>query len=61
MDRPIVKSFGRLVSLTLVDRREEGGRRSYRYRIMLERNTLLQQFVIDEQGRIALSRLEDIR
>lgn len=56
-----VKSFGRFVSLTLVDRSEEGGKRSYRYRVEFEKNTLLQQLVFDEQNKLAATRTEDIR
>jgi len=50
-----VKSFGKLVSVTLVDRSAEGGKRSYRYRLEFEKNTLLQRFVFDEQNKLAVS------
>jgi len=55
-----VKSFGRLVSLTLVDRRVEGGKRNYRYRLEFEKNTLLQLFVFDDQNKLAAASTEDI-
>ena len=56
-----IKSFGRFVSLTLVDRSEETGKRSYRYRMEFEKNTILQRFVFDEQNKLAASQTEDIR
>ena len=56
-----IKSFGRMASLTLVDRSEEGGRRTYRYRAEFEKTTILQRFVFDEQGKLAASQTEDIR
>jgi hypothetical protein len=56
-----IKSFGRFVSLTLVDRSEEAGKRSYRYRVEFEKNTILQRFVFDEQNKLAASQTEDIR
>jgi len=56
-----VKSFGRLVSLTLVDRRVEGGKRNYRYRLEFEKNTLLQLVVFDEHNKLAAGVTEDIR
>jgi hypothetical protein len=60
-DQAQVKAMGQLVSITLVDRREEGGKRSYRYRMEFEKNTILQHFVFDEQNKLAASRTEDIR
>ena len=59
--RETVKSFGRLVSLTLVDRRLEGRKRSYRYRLEFEKNTLLQLFVFDDHNKLATGVTEDIR
>ena len=59
--RETVKSFGRLVSLVLVDRSEDGGKRSYRYRLEFEKNTLLQHLVFDQQNRLAAGTTEDIR
>jgi hypothetical protein len=56
-----VKAFGRLVSLTLVDRSEKGGKRTYRYRAEYEKTTILQRLVFDEQGKLAASQTEDIR
>ena len=61
IDSRIIKSFGQLVSLTLVDRSEEGEKRSYRYRVQLVRNTLLQQLVFDKQNKLVSSRIEDFR
>ena len=59
--RAIITSLGRLVSLTLVDRSEESGQRSYRYRLECEKNTLLQKFVFDGQDKIVSCQTEDIR
>jgi hypothetical protein len=43
-----IKSLGRLVSLTLVDRSDENGKRCYRYRVVFEKNTILARYVFDE-------------
>lgn len=56
-----IKSLGRLVSLTLVDRNEENGKRSYRYRVKFENNTVLQRILFDEQNKIISCPAEDIR
>jgi hypothetical protein len=56
-----IKSLGPLVSLTLVDRSEESGKRSYRYRVQFEKNTVLQRVVFDEQNKIISCLAEDIR
>ena len=56
-----IKSLGRLVSLTLVDRNEESGKRSYRYRVEFENNTVLQRFLFDEQNKIISCPAEDVR
>ncbi|HTL57202.1 MAG TPA: hypothetical protein VL361_16080 [Candidatus Limnocylindrales bacterium] len=56
-----LQSFGRYVSLTLVDRREEDGNRTYRYRMEFEKATLLQQFVLDKEGKVVSGRAEEIR
>ena len=56
-----LQSFGRYVSLTLVDRREDGSNRNYRYRIEFEKTTLLQQLVLDEQGKVVSGKTEDLR
>jgi hypothetical protein len=47
--------------LNVVDRSEEGGKRTYRYRLEFKRATILQQIVFDEQGKLASSQTEDIR
>jgi hypothetical protein len=56
-----IKSLGRLVSLTLVDRNEESGKRSYRYRVEFENNTVLQRFLFDERNKIISCPAEDVR
>ena len=56
-----IQSLGRLVSLTLVDRNEESGKRSYRYRVEFENNTVLQRILFDEQNKIISCPAEDIR
>jgi hypothetical protein len=57
----IIKASGRLVSVTLVDRSEAGGKRSYRYRLEFEHYTFLQQMVFDKQNKLASGRTEAIR
>lgn len=61
MDGPIFKSFEQLVSLTLVGRSVENGKRSYWYSLQFEKGTILQQFAFDNQNKLASSRIEDIR
>ena len=56
-----LQAFAALTALTLVDRSEAGGKRSYRYRLEFERNTLLQHLVFDERDRLAVGTTEDIR
>jgi hypothetical protein len=56
-----LQAFGPLATLTLVDRSEADGRRSYRYRMEFEKNTLLQHLVFDEQNKLAVGTTEDIR
>jgi hypothetical protein len=56
-----LQSFGPLTALILVERSEAGGKRSYRYRMEFERNTLLQHLVFDEQNKLAVGTTEDIR
>ena len=59
--RTQIKSFGRFVSLTLVGRSEEDGKRIYRYRIEFEKNTILQRVAFDEQNKLVASESEDFR
>jgi hypothetical protein len=61
LSQPTIKSLGRLVSLTLVDRNEESGTRSYRYRVKFENNTVLQRFLFDDRNKIISCPAEDIR
>src|SRR6185369_15985303 len=56
-----LQSFGPLTTLTLVDRSEAGGKRSYRYWLEFEKNTLLQHLVFDEQNKLVVGTTEDIR
>lgn len=56
-----MKALGQLVSLSLVDRGQDGGNRSYRYRMEFQQHTLLEHLVFDEKGKLALGRTEDIR
>ena len=61
LSQATIKSLGRFISLTLVDRSDEGGKRSYRYRLEFENNMLLQKFIFDEQNKVASCQTEDIR
>jgi len=54
-----LKSFGELVSVALVDRGDENGRRVYRYRFEFKSIKLLQRFVFDEEDRVADVEVED--
>ncbi len=56
-----LKTLGPFVSLTLVDRSEEGGKRSYRYRMEFERNTILQHLVFNERNKLMASETEDVK
>jgi hypothetical protein len=57
----MVKAFGGVRSVTLVDRSADGGQTSYRYRLEFEKNTLLQRFVFNEQNKLAASSTEEIQ
>jgi hypothetical protein len=48
-----LKKLGDFVSLVLVDRSDEKGQRSYRYRLEFSNATVLQHFVLDGQNRLA--------
>ena len=48
-----LKRLGDFVSLTLVDRTEQKGQRSYRYRLDFANATILQHFVLDAQDKFA--------
>ncbi len=52
-----LQTLGRYVSLTLVDRREEGGNRTYLYRTEFERMTLPLKLVLDKEGKVAFESL----
>ena len=54
------KRLGGFISMTLLDRWDEDGRRNYRYRTEYQNATLLQHFVLDDRNRIALMQSEDI-
>ena len=55
-----LKRLGGLVSITLVGRWDEDGKRNYRYRTEFENVTVLQHYVLDEQDKIALLQGEDM-
>lgn len=61
LSQATIKSLGRLLSLTLVDRSAESGNRCYRYRVEFEKNTVLQRFVFDGQNKLIACAAEDIR
>jgi hypothetical protein len=48
-----LKQLGDFVSMTLVDRSEADGRRTYRYRLEFAKATVLQHFVFDKQNKVA--------
>ena len=53
-----IKLTGGFVSMTLVDRSDENGRRSYRYRLEFTNAIVLQHFVLDGQNKLAASESE---
>lgn len=55
-----LKKLGQFISMTLVDCRDEDGRRSYRYRMEFTNATLLQHFALDKQNKVALIQTESI-
>ena len=54
------KTLGPALSLALVERSTEAGRRSYRYRVSYQSQTILLHVAIDEQNRIAVWKVEDV-
>jgi CubicO group peptidase (beta-lactamase class C family) len=54
------KTFGAALSLVLVERTTEVGRRSYRYRVQYKFGTVLLHVVFDEQNKIAVWKVEDV-
>jgi hypothetical protein len=56
-----LKLFGKFNSLSLVGRSEEAGKRTYRYRLDFERGSILQNVVLDQEGKLASSETEDLR
>ena len=58
--RAFSKRLGRLVSMALVDRWDEDGRRHYRYRMEFENATLLQHFVLEAQDKVAFIQSESV-
>ena len=61
MGQATISSFGKLVSLTLVDRSDENGNRCYGYRVEFEKNTVLQRFVFDAHNKVISCPAEDIK
>ena len=55
----MLKFMGDLNSMTLVDRGDENGQRSYRYRLDFANATLLFHLVLDDQDRFASGNMED--
>jgi CubicO group peptidase (beta-lactamase class C family) len=54
------KTFGAALSLVLVERTTEAGRRSYRYRVQYKFGTILLHVVFDDQNKIAVWKVEDV-
>lgn len=52
--------LGDFISMTLVDRSDENGRRSYRYRLEFANATVLEHFVLDDQNRLASGGVEAV-
>ncbi len=56
-----LKAFGDLVSLTLVDRGEEAGKRVYWYRLGFKNARIIQRFVLDDHDRLAEVEVQDLQ
>ena len=58
-----IKKLGGFDSLTmtLVERGEFEGMASYRYRLEFAKMTVIQHYVLDEQGRLAAAETEELR
>jgi hypothetical protein len=55
-----LKTLGNLLSLSLVERKNDGPRRSYRYIMEFKNARVLQHFVFDEENRVSLSQSEGV-
>ena len=53
-----MKRLGDFISMTLVDRSDADGKRSYRYRLEFAKATLLARFVLDGQNKVASGETE---
>ena len=58
--RTDLKRLGGLVSMTLIARWDENGRRNYRYRSDFANAAVLQHFILDTQNRVALIQSDSI-
>ncbi len=56
-----LKAFGDLISVTLVDRGEQPGKRAYWYRLEFKNAKVIQRFVLDDRDRLADVEVEDLR
>lgn len=59
-----LKPFGKMESLTLVDRNAEGDKRSYRYRVEFKNGMVVEvqlHFVLDQKNRVALIETEGVQ
>ena len=48
-----LKKLGNFISLTLVDYKVENGKRSFRYLLEFKNATVLQQYILDENNKVA--------
>jgi hypothetical protein len=53
-----LKRYGDLVSVALVDLKNENGGRSYRYRVDFEKVTMLLRYILDKQNKVLLMQPE---
>jgi hypothetical protein len=53
-------AYGPALSLVLVERKEENGNRSYRYRVQYKFGTILLHAIIDDQNKITRWTVEDV-
>ena len=55
-----LKKLGDFISMTLVDRSEENGLQTYRYRLEFANATVLERFVLDGRNKLAAGGAEDV-
>jgi hypothetical protein len=55
-----LKGLGDFISLQIVDRKSEDGKRCFRYRMEFKKASVLQRFVFDDEAKLAFSESEAV-